>query len=384
MSDDPWDKIVAEAKEGTFPGGGAAPRAGELRIAIDKKPYADMIGHAIEEPDVELCGVMVGYLRRDAQGPFVHIASIIRGEKAKQEGAQVTFTHETWDHIHSVLDADPDKDRRILGWYHTHGGFGIFLSEMDRFIHENFFPEPFHLAYVYDPLAGSEGFFRKAGDELVQAERYWIGGKPRKVFTRAEPESEAPASPSGGDAGDLRAAVGALNRTVAGLQSSLPDPRGEESSISLAVLALAVGVGFLAGMIVPGSRQGSSASAETRPRPVVVVHHDKQTGRKLGLEVFPIARTQGSALPLYRDARGERFYGVELQAIDSSTRVLADAVPAAVEKAVGPKPRGPRRGPRQEAAGGPGLLLIGGGIALVLAIFAAAGLLIARGGRSRT
>ena len=46
-----------------FPGGQAAPEQGELRVAIDKKPYAEIIGHAVLEPDVEVCGVLVGRVR---------------------------------------------------------------------------------------------------------------------------------------------------------------------------------------------------------------------------------------------------------------------------------------------------------------------------------
>src|SRR3954447_25139327 len=49
--------------------------------------------------------------------------------------------------------------RKILGWYHTHPGFGIFLSEMDLFIQNNFFPEPWQVASVYDPKSGEDGIF---------------------------------------------------------------------------------------------------------------------------------------------------------------------------------------------------------------------------------
>ena len=39
-----------------------------------------------------------------------------------------------------------------MGWYHTHPGFGPFLSAHDRFIHENFFAHPRHVALVLDPV----------------------------------------------------------------------------------------------------------------------------------------------------------------------------------------------------------------------------------------
>jgi hypothetical protein len=61
-------------------------------------------------------------------------------------------------HIQTEMDRSY-ADKRILGWYHTHPGFGIFLSEMDMFIHRNFFNLPWQLAYVYDPHADEDGMF---------------------------------------------------------------------------------------------------------------------------------------------------------------------------------------------------------------------------------
>ena len=37
---------------------------------------------------------------------------------AVQEGAQVTFTHDTWNYIHQQMD-EHYQDKRVLGWYHT-------------------------------------------------------------------------------------------------------------------------------------------------------------------------------------------------------------------------------------------------------------------------
>jgi hypothetical protein len=50
-------------------------------------------------------------------------------------------------------------DLRIVGWYHTHPGHGIFLSDMDIFLHESFFGLPWQMALVYDPQSGQESIF---------------------------------------------------------------------------------------------------------------------------------------------------------------------------------------------------------------------------------
>lgn len=222
-----------------FPGGRSAPAPGELRIAVDRVPYAEIIGHAILEPDVEVCGVLVGAVGEDEHGMFVHVRHAIRGQAARQEGAAVTFTHETWNHIHQELD-EKHPEEQIVGWYHTHGGFGVFLSEMDTFVHQNFFPEPHHLAYVYDPLAGSEGFFVRKGEKLEPVERYWLGGRERRPATRM-PEAAPKAEPRSGDA-----VVEEIRKLAATVQWSRGEPRPLESSwmsympwaVALACLAL--------------------------------------------------------------------------------------------------------------------------------------------------
>ena len=35
---------------------------------------------------------------------------------------------------------------KIVGWYHTHPGFGVEFSEMDLFIQQNFFGGPAQIA----------------------------------------------------------------------------------------------------------------------------------------------------------------------------------------------------------------------------------------------
>ena len=114
----------------------------------------------------EVCGVLVGSLCWD-DGPYLLIDGRIEGKNASHQSGSVTFTSETWDYIHEELPAK-HPDRIIVGWYHTHPGFGIFLSNMDAFIHENFFSFPWQPAYVFDPQAETDGFFFRIGTELAQ------------------------------------------------------------------------------------------------------------------------------------------------------------------------------------------------------------------------
>src|SRR3954467_15131564 len=129
----------------------------------------DIRAHGRSAPDIEVCGVLVGNVYTDNIGPFIFIEASIRGNFSAGKNAQVTFTAQTWQHIQDVMDRQY-PDMRILGWYHTHPGHGIFLSDMDLFIHKNFFSLPWHLAFVFDPQHLEEGLFAwRAGNMVVES-----------------------------------------------------------------------------------------------------------------------------------------------------------------------------------------------------------------------
>ncbi len=82
-------------------------------------------------------------------------------------------------------------DERIVGWYHSHPGFGVFLSEHDTFIHKNFFSSPQQVAWVYDPHSDEEGCFGWKSGELERVAQFVIvdgrGGQRADVVDKAQP-----------------------------------------------------------------------------------------------------------------------------------------------------------------------------------------------------
>jgi len=142
----------------------AAPRCKNGRRecgfqSIIRRSVLDRIhDHGRENTNVEICGVLVGNVFQDEFGPYLYITDAIQGDAASEHAAQVTFTAETWDHIQNVMDAE-HTGKKIVGWYHTHPGFDIFLSGMDLFIQDNFFNLPWQVAFVYDPIGEKEGLF---------------------------------------------------------------------------------------------------------------------------------------------------------------------------------------------------------------------------------
>ncbi len=114
--------------------------------------------HGQTDTDIEICGVLIGTGYRDEKGAYMLVDHCIRGNGATNKATNVTFTADTWAHIQNTMDRD-FPDQKMVGWYHTHPGFGIFLSEMDLFICNNFFNLPWQMAFVYDPIGGDEGNF---------------------------------------------------------------------------------------------------------------------------------------------------------------------------------------------------------------------------------
>ena len=148
----------------------------EYRVLFDGDAYNSMMEHANSTVDVELGGVLVGDALFDERGPYLQIVGVLPAEGAQNRDTQITFTHQAWDKINSRRDEEYPKNS-LIGWYHTHPGFGIFLSEMDMFIQENFFNEPFQVAVVLDTKSHEKGCFVWVGGKPTPIERYWVGTK---------------------------------------------------------------------------------------------------------------------------------------------------------------------------------------------------------------
>ena len=173
-----------------------------FQVVMRQSVLNDIHAHAFSSPEAEICGVLVGDVARDDSGPFVHVEASIRGEFAASQTAGVTFTAQTWAYMQDILETR-FTGKRIVGWYHSHPGFGVFLSEMDLFIHRHFFNLPWQVAHVVDPVRGDEGLF------------VWRGGTPEKDSfcvekDAQEVECKAPARLKGrsGDADGRRQPVG--------------------------------------------------------------------------------------------------------------------------------------------------------------------------------
>ncbi|MDI6784252.1 MAG: Mov34/MPN/PAD-1 family protein, partial [bacterium] len=132
----------------------------DIPIFIHKSVYEQIEEHAKEDLLHELGGVLLGGHYTSEKGGFIEIIASIRAKNVESKFAQIKFTQESWQQINQEKEQHY-KNHRIVGWYHTHPGFGIFLSQQDVFIHKNFFAEPWQVALVIDPVTKDRGFFRQ-------------------------------------------------------------------------------------------------------------------------------------------------------------------------------------------------------------------------------
>ena len=170
--------------------------AEQPRVAIDGEVARQIRQHARSCQKTEVCGVLIG---SDSNGSLA-IDACIAGLNAAQAGTHVTFTQDTWEHIYRTKDTKY-PDNRIVGWYHSHPGFGVFLSDHDTFIHKNFFSSPLQVAWVYDPLSDEEGCFGWVGSRLERLSEVVVSdrkggegagetGKPEPIGMQEEDEQE--------------------------------------------------------------------------------------------------------------------------------------------------------------------------------------------------
>lgn len=133
-------------------------------IYILQKTYKDIHKFTQNKTTNESGGMLIGYVVEVFGKTNIVINGFVEAKHCEATPTTLKFTHETWDYVHAEMNKKYPGGK-IVGWIHTHPDFGIFLSEYDKFIHENFFNEEYQIAYVVDPIQNIEGFY------------FWINGK---------------------------------------------------------------------------------------------------------------------------------------------------------------------------------------------------------------
>jgi proteasome lid subunit RPN8/RPN11 len=247
------------------------------RVEFASEVLQQIRQHARTSMDAEICGVLIG----SAAGGVTRIAARIPGEGASQGGAHVTFTQDAWEHIYKIKDAEYPSDS-IVGWYHSHPGFGIFLSEYDLFIHENFFNAAHQVAWVFDPHSDEEGCFGWIGKKIEPLSEVAVLRKHRQP-----PPEQIEEEAANREGKSVRAPMPMMEQ-----EKSSESARGLSLLLTTILMLLAFGVGVFFGpqiwyMVLTSIMEARSAHAQPAPSGIQVTIPPSQDLRNPTINVPP-------------------------------------------------------------------------------------------------
>lgn len=138
-------------------------------------------------------GILVGTTIEEFGKTNIIINGFIEAKYCEATSTTLKFTHETWEYVYKEIEKK-HNGKKIVGWIHTHPDFGIFLSEYDKFIHQNFFSEDCQIAYVVDPIQKIEGCYFWINGKIEKCKGFYIYDKTGTKITvysdKRKPETE--------------------------------------------------------------------------------------------------------------------------------------------------------------------------------------------------
>lgn len=154
----------------------------DKNIYISQATYKKIQRFTSDKTVTEAGGILVGKEMEEFGKTNIIISGFVEAKYCEATSTTLTFTHKSWEYIHSEI-AKNHPGKKILGWIHTHPNFGIFLSDYDKFIHENFFSNDNQVAYVVDPIKNEEGFYFWIDKKLEACPGFYIYEKIGKEIT---------------------------------------------------------------------------------------------------------------------------------------------------------------------------------------------------------
>ena len=142
---------------------------------VNKHAEAKMRNHALAYRDkkLEVMGLLLGEVRTWKGWEYVLIRDVVTTD-LDATSVSVKFDSGSFQKLFENLD-DAGFDYVLVGWYHSHPGYGCFMSETDLATHQGAFISKHQLAIVIDPLNFQiEGFHVRNGEgKLVRFLVYW-------------------------------------------------------------------------------------------------------------------------------------------------------------------------------------------------------------------
>lgn len=122
-------------------------------------------------------GILYGLPFEDPCGRFfVFVVSFIPAPFTLGSSTHLRFDNRTWQEIWNK--SPHPNDQVLVGWYHTHPGLGVFMSGTDQRTHTLYFPQPWQVALVLDPVSDKLDFFYGPSGRRLEDVRTFLGECP--------------------------------------------------------------------------------------------------------------------------------------------------------------------------------------------------------------
>jgi len=149
--------------------------------------------HCFSETEVEVGGFLVGLVGENE----TLVSNVFPAQHSVGASTKLTFTHESWDALYEQLNNEPEGTT-LVGWYHSHPNFGVFLSEHDKFIQSNFFKQDGNVTIVVDPIKGRKGWFYSKKGKIEKYKHEVDTDRPRLGLSATDSAANIGAKLGGG------------------------------------------------------------------------------------------------------------------------------------------------------------------------------------------
>ncbi len=155
-SKESYDKLISRGKN--------------FDLYVSKIAAEKMVNHSLRfgRMTKEAMGFMLGDVCEHDGHRFTIVRDIVTGALLSSAD-RVRFDSKSYSELFSELDSS-GFDYVIVGWYHSHPGYGCFMSQIDENTQAASFRESYHSAIVIDPIKKEIQAFRLKGKSCVHVD----------------------------------------------------------------------------------------------------------------------------------------------------------------------------------------------------------------------
>lgn len=145
------------------------------RVVFREEVFAQMDQFAQEHPSGESGGFLVGRKRnlKSLEEYEIVVDQFVPVAQTRGGASRFALTKEDYQAVQRSLQGS-GSNLRIVGWMHSHPGFGVFLSAFDKQQHERLFTRPWQIAYVIDAQLGERAIYHCVDHVWRELPGYYI------------------------------------------------------------------------------------------------------------------------------------------------------------------------------------------------------------------